>query len=232
MIKEIEFNNSKQEKIKGVFKEKNKLGLLMIVCQGYNNTKDHPAIVSVTDKLYKMGHSTFSFNFSKSAQKFNLEEQISDIKDIIGFFKQYNEIMILSASYGAVNAAIAATKFRKIKGLITVNGFFGSFKLGLGSRQLRRYILVKTAALFKKQYQRPLKFFKNNYIPEKISSDILVIHVRHDKESLLGQSRDFFKRAGGRKEFQILENGDHHLTKEEYRQEVAEVIDKWLRKQH
>ena len=132
MIKDLEFNNSKNEKIHGVLKEKNTSGLLMIVCHGYNSSKDHPAIVTITDKLYKMGHSTFSFNFSKSAQAFNLKEQIADIKDISNFFKKYNKIIILSASYGALNGAIAITQLSKIKGLITVNGFFGSIKLGLG----------------------------------------------------------------------------------------------------
>ena len=78
-------------------------------------------------------------------------------------------------------------------------------------------------------YDQPVRFFKKNYKPEKLICTMLVIHAKNDKEVFLSQSKDFFKRVAGPKELYILENADHHLTHESYRQEVATAIDRWLR---
>ncbi|MBI5123298.1 hypothetical protein HZA75_05570 [Candidatus Roizmanbacteria bacterium] len=109
MIRDIEFNNSKSEKIKGILKEKNTSGPLLIVAHGLNSSKEHPATDGVTDKLYKMGHSTFSFDFSKSAQGVSLKEQVSDIQDIINYFSEYKEAILLGPSLGALSIVVAAS---------------------------------------------------------------------------------------------------------------------------
>jgi hypothetical protein len=230
MIKDIKLTNSNNEEICGKLKEKKSSEALIICCHGYKSSGDHPAIASITNKLYEMGHSMFVFNFSKSAQGANLMQQVSDIKDITAYFKNYKNIIILAGSFGALSGAIATPQIPKIKGLITVNGFFGSGKLG--SPFLKEYILFRTAAIFNKSYKAVFDFIKSDYQPEKITIKTLVIYAKRDETVSPSQSKNFFKRAMGKKELYILEESDHDLTQEAYRQETAVVINDWLRSHH
>jgi pimeloyl-ACP methyl ester carboxylesterase len=227
MIKDIVFTNTKGEKIKGTLKEKNTSGPLLIVSHGLGKSKDHPATNTITDKLYEIGHSTFSFTFSKSAQEFNLKEQVSDINDIIDNFKKYKKIMLLAPSLGAVSAVVTAVQSPKVDGIITINGFFGSWRVG--RIIIKTYLLFRLIALFNSPYKKNWKYFKTYYQPGQIRCNTLVIHSKRDEVVFISQSKSFFKKLAGRKELFILENADHELTRNEYRQEVAAIIDSWLK---
>lgn len=227
MVRNIAFTNANNEKIIGILKEKNPSETLIVVCHGFKSSKKHPANGSITDKLYAMGHATFSFDFSPSAQGINIAQQVSDIQDTVAFFKKYKHIILLAGSFGALSAAIVVTQRPNIKGLITINGFFGSGKLG--KKQRRLVFLFRLMALFRPQVKTAWKFLKENYQPEKVTCPTLVIHAKYDKEVLIAQSQDFFKRVTGKKAFHVLENADHHLTRESYRQEIAVTIDHWLK---
>lgn len=227
MIKNVIFNNSVGEEIKGILKRKNKAEPLLIVCHGYKSSKNHPALESITDKLYKMGVATYSFNFSKSAQGVDLKRQVEDIIDIANFFQDYKDIIILAGSFGALSGAIAANQSTKIKGIITVNGFFG--KPLLGVKLLVIYLLFRIRMLFNTNDRITWSYLKNEYKPEIISKDTLIMHGGNDNEVFISQSKDFYRKVKGGKKFYILKNADHHLTRDEYRQETAEEIDKWLK---
>jgi len=227
MIKNLSFNNSRGEKIEGILKEKGPSESLMLVGHGLNSSQDHPATISITDKLYDMGHSTFFFNFSNNARGFNLNEQVIDIKDITNYFRNYKEIIVLAPSFGALNSAISALKIPKIKGLITVNGFFGSEQLG--KKLLKKYLFFRLMVFLKKEYRNNWKYFKDNYKPEDLICNTLIIHCVNDEEVSYVQSKEFFKKAGGKKELYLVGKGDHHLTKDAYRQEIAEKINQWIK---
>ncbi len=228
MIKNLEFTNSKGEKIKGILKEKNTSGPLLIVGHGLNSSKEHPASEGITDRLYTMGHSSFSFDFSKSAQNFSLKEQVSDILDIINHFSNYKENVLLAPSLGVLSMVITAKQSEKVTGLITINGFFGTAQLGL--EILKTYLLFRVLVFINKRYKENWKYFKQQYKPKKINCKTLVIHARHDEVVFISQSNSFFRKLGGKKEFHILEKGDHNLTQESTKQETADVIDRWLKK--
>lgn len=227
MITDIVIPKINKEEIIGVLKEKEPSKMLIIVCHGYNSSKEHPALASITNKLYDMGHSVFSFTFSRGARGIHVQQQIADIKDIVSYFRKYSSIIILAGSFGALDGAIATTKLSKITGLITVNGFFGSSKLGFN--YLKIFVVMKILSFFIPSYRKIWKYLQKNYQPENIMCDTLVLHAKHDEGVSFAQSQEFFKKIAGKKEFHILENADHHLTKESYRQEVADVIDKWLK---
>lgn len=229
MIKNISFKNARGEIIKGVLQttSNNPQAPLLIVCHGYKSSHNHPAIESITEKLYLMGNSTFSFTFSQSAQGIHLMQQIADINDILTYFKDHKHKILLAGSFGALSSVIAATKSPQVNGLITVNGFFGSWQLGMPL--VTKYFLIKCISLFRKTYRDNWQYLKHAYKPENISASTLVIYGKHDKDISSSQSKDFFKKLGGRKELCILENADHHLTRESDRKEVATIIDKWVK---
>ncbi|HSA84203.1 MAG TPA: alpha/beta hydrolase [Patescibacteria group bacterium] len=228
MIKKVEFNNSKGEKIKGLLKQTKPSRVLLLIGHGFKSSKEHPATVGVTDRLYTMGHSSFSFDFSKSAQNFNLKEQVEDIIDIIRYFSIYKEFVLLAPSLGALSMVIAARQSAKVKGLIPINGFFGTAQLG-GSI-IKEYLLFRLLVIFNKQYKKSWNYFKQNYQPEKINCKVLVIHAQHDDVVFIAQSKTFFNKLAGKKEMYISESADHHLSSAADKQEIAEVIDRWLKK--
>ena len=228
MIKNIEFNNKRNEAIKGILKEKNKSKPLLIVGHAFNSSKEHPATVDITDKLYKKGYSTFSFDFSKSAQGFFLKEQVSDILDIVDYFNNYKRKILIAPSLGALSIVLTASQSVKIDGIITINGFFGAPKVCF--RILKIYLLFRIFALFRKSYRDIWEYLKKYYKPEKIKCSALVIHAKHDEVVSISQSKKFFQKLSGKKEFYVLENADHHLTRDSYKQEIAIVVDQWIRK--
>ncbi|MBI5123299.1 hypothetical protein HZA75_05575 [Candidatus Roizmanbacteria bacterium] len=87
-------------------------------------------------------------------------------------------------------------------------------------------------ALFKRQYKNSWSYFKQNYKPEKINCNALVIHAKHDEVVFINQSKTFFEKFAGVKEFHVLAKADHHLTRESYKQETSIIIDRWLKKNY
>lgn len=227
MIKHITFHNTKGEEISGVLKQKNANAPLLIVCHGYNSSINHPGLEAITNKLYDMGDSTFAFNFSKAAQGANILQQVADLNDILAYFKDHKKKVLLGGSFGALSSTIVAGQSPKVAGLITVNGFFGSKHLGRDN--LKTYLMFKLLGLFKPFYKTIWKFLQTDLRPEKITVATLVMHAKQDKEVFIMQSETFFKNLAKPKEFYLLEIADHNLTREEYRQEVAEVIHNWLK---
>jgi len=227
MIKEITFNNAKDEKITGILKEKSASSPLIIVCHGYKSSHNHPAIESITDKLYQMGDSTFAFNFSKGAKGVNLMQQVSDLHDIISHFKDHKTFILLAGSFGSLSTVIASTTSSKVHGLVTINGFFGYRQLG--PNLLKEYLLFRLAALFNTSYRKNWRYLHENLKPEKIEISTLMMHAIKDSDVSHSQSKRFFQKINTKKEFHLLETADHNLTRDNDRQEVAVTIDKWVR---
>jgi alpha-beta hydrolase superfamily lysophospholipase len=188
---------------------------------------EQPAIKQISIDLYKFGHNIFSFNFSKSAQGIALEQQVSDINSIIEYFSGYSEIIVMGGSLGALCSAIATIQNRKVKGLASTNGFFGSYQLDKKAKKL--YLLFRLAALFNTPQKQIWQYLKKEFKPEKITIPVLVIHSKADKVVSIKQSQQFYKRLQTKKEFHVLEKADHELTTGQSVKEVVKIIDTWLR---
>ena len=228
MITHLAFENRRKEKIHGVLKRKKTGGPLIIVCHGYKSSKEHPANRAITDLLYSLGHTTFAFDFSDSAQGFAIDNQVNDILTVINFFKEEKDIILLAGSFGAFSAAIAVPQSSKIKGLITINGFFGTFQVGFGV--LKIYLMMKILSFANSTYREILRYVQKNYQPQKIVVDTLVIHAKNDKTVFSSQSQTFFKQLTGRKNIYMLQKADHDLTQKATIQEIVTIIDEWLSK--
>ena len=147
---------------------------LIIVCHGYQSSSDHPATTAITEGLNEKGYATFVFNFSDESG-FNLEQQVADIDHVIDHFSDYPEIVLMASSFGALSTAIATVKSPRATGLVTINGFFGSGKLG---RKIRStYLVFRLLAIVSPGNKRIWSFFKREFQPSQISVPVLVIHA-------------------------------------------------------
>jgi esterase/lipase len=199
---------------------------LLVICHGYKSSPAHPGIVATTRGLNQKGHTTFTFHFS-GTNPLDLERQVQDIHTIAEYFASYDSITLIGGSFGALSSAMASNS-PQIRGLVTVNGFFGSNKLG---GQL--YSTFATFQLLRRihpKYRKIWHFFQSAFQPAQILVPTLVIHSIVDEAVLINQSKDFYTQLAGPKQFAELESANHDLTLPGNTDEVVAIIDGWLRK--
>jgi alpha-beta hydrolase superfamily lysophospholipase len=226
-IMHSEIVNLQQGTITGKLRYRQPTDQLIIVCHGYRSSSDHPAIVTITEGLNKRGYATFIFNFSDESG-LNLEHQVKDIAHVASYFKDYPKIILMAASFGALSSAIAAAELQRVSGLVTINGFFGSGKLG---RKIRStYLTFRLLTMISPGHKRTWIFYKRGFQPYKIAVPALVLHAEGDRVVSMAQSKDFYDKLTSSKQFTILKEADHHLSSDEAKNEVLTLIDQWLRK--
>lgn len=199
---------------------------LIIVCHGYQGSSEDPTIIAITEGLNKKGYATFTFNFSENTGGFDIEHQVNDVMQIIDYFEEYRELILLANSFAALTAAIVTIKSSRISRLITLNGFFG--KKDVGQDHRKTYVKFRVAALLIPTYRKILKYFKRELKPNRIKVPFLAIHSKVDEFVYIKQSRDFYKQVTAPKQFIELEEADHGITSSTDRQIVVSEIDKWL----
>lgn len=199
---------------------------LIVVCHGYQGSSGDPTIVAITAGLNAASHDTVTFNFSKNTGSFDIEHQVQDVAHIVEFFRDYKEIILFAGSLGALTAAIATVQIAKVKGLITLNGFFGEGQLGQTHR--KNYLKFRAAALVVPEYRRILKFYRRRLQPVLIEVPVLVIHSKADKYVYIAQSRNFYDQLTSPKQFVELKMANHGVTSPKDREKVITVINSWL----
>ena len=201
---------------------------LLVICHGLKSSAEHPALKEITQKLYEHGHAVLTFNFSDT-HGMDLECQVEDIADLVEHFTaDYDEFVLIGGSFGALSIAIAPRRSLKIKGLITVNGFFGSGKLG--RPLLSKYLTFRVMAITSAKAKKFWRFYKEQFKPHELSLPVLVIHSVADEQVSIKQSHDFYTLLPGPKEFQTLKTSDHNLMPLTETDDIVRMIDAWLGK--
>jgi pimeloyl-ACP methyl ester carboxylesterase len=203
---------------------------LVIICYGYKSTPQHPSIKIVSDDLNKNGYATFVFHFSSDAIAMDIKGQVQDIESIITHFDdQFDTIVLLASSLGALSASIAAARTPRINFLITVNGFFGLSAL---SRSLKRdFVTFRLAALWPGKYRQIWRFYKQQFLPRNIKARTLVLHCPTDREVFIKQSNYFYDALVGEKTFGELALTDHDISLEKDAHTIANATISWLDQQ-
>ncbi|HSX09102.1 MAG TPA: alpha/beta fold hydrolase [Candidatus Saccharimonadales bacterium] len=225
-MKVVTLENNRNEKINGILRNHNITQALIIICHGYASSYAHPALTAISTSLYERGRNVFSFNFSESAQTTALKNQVSDILSIISYFKEFKKFILMGGSFGALNASIATLESPKIKGLITVNGFFSTTHLG--PNLLRIYLMFRSAALLPGIHKETWKYMKKMHQPERINVPVLVIHSQDDKDVSIKQSQLFYEHLTSPKTFRKLKHANHNLSDKKSIDEVVQTIDTWM----
>jgi len=199
---------------------------LIVICHGYQGSSNSPTIIAITNGLNDLGHDTFTFNFSKNMGGFDIEHQVKDITNIVEYFNNYEEVILLAASFATLTASIATIQLSKVKGLVTINGFFG--RRNLGSEHFKNYAKFRIAATFVPKYRKILKYFKRKLRPELIEVPVLVIHSLDDTYVLIKQSQTFYDGLISPKRFVELQTADYAITTPADRQKVIVEVHKWI----
>jgi len=226
MSQKVEILNDNGEKLVGLhYKTLSKK--LIILCHGYKSSKDHPALKKIADRLFQNGYSVFRFDFtghgeSEGKIQINIIQQFKDIKAVIKYFEEYDNFILIGASFSGFIASIAAYKCKKVSRLITINGLFYLKNFGL------KYFLLKVESILNRKINKQLTFYSDYFKPELIKIPTLVIHVKNDRILDVKQSMQFYSSLKNDRKYVVLEEGDHHLSKQRYINNVVDEIRKWL----
>ena len=224
---QVEIPTSNGKVLHGTLQKEKREEPLVVVCHGYQIDSKHPALIAVVGGLNKQGHTTFTFDFSEGSE-LNLSQQVDDIQSIVNYFEDYKEVVVLSPSFAALTAAMTVVKTPKIKGLVTVNGFFGSDKLG--SKYSRPYKVFRLLTFINPSHRKVWRIYKAGYRPQDISIPVLVIHSKTDEIVSHIQSEEFYSKLAGPKELKLLNDIKHHLTTDNARTQITHLIDSWLQR--
>jgi pimeloyl-ACP methyl ester carboxylesterase len=203
---------------------------LVIICYGYKSTPKHPSIKIVSDDLNQNGYATFVFHFSSDSLAMDIKGQVQDIESIVAHFDgQFDNIVLLASSLGALSASIASARTPRINFLITVNGFFGLSAL---SRSLKRdFVAFRLAALWPGKYREIWRFYKQQFLPRNIKAHTLVLHCPTDQEVFMAQSNYFYNALIGEKTFGRLSLADHDISQAKDAHTIVNAVVSWLDQQ-
>jgi alpha-beta hydrolase superfamily lysophospholipase len=230
-MKQVEIKNKYGEKMVGEL-HKGIKDKLIIICHGYKSSKDHPANRGIAEGLNKRGWPVFRFDFSGAGDSEGkstvmVNKQVEDLETVINYFRnKYKAIILMGGSLGAIPATIATARSKDTAGLVTINGFFGSHKLGPMFK--KNYYGYRLLTVLVPKFRSDYVFFKEHMKPENISVPTLVIYTERDEIVDFDQSIDFYSRLTTRKELARLPLYNHDITGKGDATLVVEKIDKWL----
>lgn len=228
-------SNDKNEKLVGyLYKGTSKT--LIIVCHGLeSNNHPSPPFTSklISEYFIDLSHQTkasvFSFDFSGFGESegkhvVSLIKRDSEIKSVVDYFSsKYGKIVLYGNSLGGATSAIAASKYKTIHGIITINGFFTLHPKFL----YKANVIVIFSLLFTNPLNaKELYFLYKDLKVDKITIPVLLIHS--DKDNLVSskQSVNFFDMLQTRKKLVLISGNDHGMLKE-YMQ-VPPKVSEWL----
>lgn len=231
-VNKITIKNGQGDELVGILNtgdDKN----LIIICNGYNTTKEFSSIELLAYGLNKKGYSVFRFDFSgtgesKGSKKVLLNQQVSDLNSVVNYFKNFNNLILLGGSLGALSTSIVALINPNVTHLITVNGFFGSSEIG---KEVRKdYFLYRFASLIIPRYSNDYKYYKSKFLPSKIKLPVLVIYSKKDDIVYPIQSERFFSELSSSKNKKLaaLNLNKHDLTGQNDINKVVNSIKNWV----
>ncbi len=201
---------------------------LIIICVGLTDTKDIPVYVKISELLRQSGFSVLSFNYSKEAIGFNVQQQYLDTAQVVKHMvKDYSDISIIGSSLGAISALMCAINLELVKRVAIINGFFGREDVVVHLK--KSYKLVKLFSIINRKHAQLVKFVQEATRGSNFLKPILIIYGEDDKIVDPCQSKYFFETAASdEKQIVGFPNMDHVLSRKNNVELVVSKITEWL----
>lgn len=230
-------NNKKQKLVGKLYKGSSKT--LIVICHGIesaNFTSDLPMRDVLADYfpeiVLQTGASVFSFDFSGYGESegklfLSFKQRDADIQAVLSHFSsQYDNIILYGFSMGAVSTLIAATKYKEVTGLITVNGFFSFYPKNLFPSHIP---LVLSYLISNPRFALELSYWRKYCQVENIKVPTLIVYGDKDNFVSSKQSNELYRMLRGKKKRVVFSTDDHALRK--YSLQLPKEIAKWLREE-
>ncbi len=234
MEQKIKINNSKGQKLVGLYSPNNSKKII-VICHGFKDSKDVFAVKELTKYFIKNKFSTFRFDFtghgeSEGSFDNNLMQQVEDVKSVTTYFKKkHKEIIVIGGSLGALTSCLSTMENNDVFKLITINGFFFLNFFNIAWKFSKYLIILCLTGLINKNIRKIFLFYFNKFNPSKIKVPVLVICAKKDEKVSYKQSLKFYFLLNSEKSLKIMNNIDHGLTKKDYVVDVGKKIINWLK---
>ncbi|VVA43323.1 conserved hypothetical protein [Candidatus Roizmanbacteria bacterium] len=228
MVKKVSIPFQSNLKIDGNLHINKKSTTLIIICHGYQNSKDEPVIKRIAN-LLDNNFNVFRFTFTDRLKPF-LPEEKQNISVIVNYFStSYKEIVLLGASLGGLSVLLSINNNLQINKLILINPFVYFFKK-VAWRFRKMLILMLISYPFVKIIRDNLDFYFKSLKPSSITIPALLIVASNDAKVSLIHGKTLYSQLGSKQKKLILdENIDHGLNKEIYIKQVVNYIIDWLK---
>ncbi|KAJ4733034.1 alpha/beta-Hydrolases superfamily protein [Rhynchospora pubera] len=128
----IVIQNKHGEKLVGVLHQVQSKNL-MILCHGFQATKDDSILVSIADALVKEEICAFRFDFAGNGESEGVfryghyHREADDLRAVVSYFSNqtYNIIAIVGHSKGGNAALLYASEYHDIPSVVNISGRFG-----------------------------------------------------------------------------------------------------------
>lgn len=222
------FNN----KLCGILTNSDKTDKIVIMCHGIRGNKDEcGAFIKLSEKLLKIGYSSFRFDFNGHGESDGLDKdmtitkEISDLETTVNMLQEkgYKEIVLLGGSFGAgIVSLFPFKKYNNVKAIVLWYGCldydyarFGNLFTEENMKQAEKngYYISKSMntgeefkfglELFKETYQyKPYESLKECNLP--------ILFVHGDKDSALPfKLSETVSKQCSNSIFKLIKNGEH-----------------------
>lgn len=233
MQQKVTILNKRGEKLVGILHDAGSPELV-VLCHGFQSTKEYKIMVNFAAALEKEGISTFRFDFSGngesegSFQFANYAGEVEDLRSVVEYFMGSNRstIAVLGHSKGGDDVVLYASKFHDIPAVINLSGRY-DLKRGIEERlgkdiweRLKKdgYIDVKTET-GEVQYQVTqegmTERLNTNVHEACLSIDancrVLTVHGSADEVIPVDDAKEFAKIIPNH-QLKIIEGANHGYT--------------------
>jgi dipeptidyl aminopeptidase/acylaminoacyl peptidase len=199
----------------------------VITCHGVYSSKDSEKYVGIARRFCREHLAVLRFDFRGCGESVGRLEETSltgrmeDLEDALDFVQgqDYESVGVMGSSLGGTVAILTAVKNKRVEALVTwatpchLDELFRGEKIE-GLEKLRqdvsKYDVVKAV--------------KDLYCP------VLIVHGSRDEQVPLSHAEVLYKNAKEPKDFQIIEGGDHRLTKLFHRRRAVELTLDWFKR--
>jgi len=222
--KKIRFKNSRNLNLSAIFEGENRDAPVIVMCHGYNSSKDRPSTAGLAARLVNKGLSVFRFDFTGNGES---EGKLDDLTPSVGI----NDLKSAIKNLGKRQFGLYGKSFGGCVALLYASQN-SVLVLGLVA-PVSDYLEVETI------YQSVDKFTpkkKTNFLEEikdiniyKIAKNIkaptLIVHGDKDPIVPLSQSKKLLKSLAGEKRLEILPGAGHVMSDEDIEKASTLIAD-------
>ncbi|MBN1156625.1 alpha/beta hydrolase [Candidatus Woesearchaeota archaeon] len=232
----VEIINSKGEKLKGIL-HKADSNRLVIVCHGFNCTKETAFIPQLCNELAKNGFNAFRFDFAgnrESEGRFEdatISKEIKDIKSVSDYFSNdYEVFCLIGHSKGAVEVLLNQAKYKTARNVVDIAGVVNqeqqtSTKYSgqqIKELKVKGYFTYNGLKISKEYYDDRLGYGDIRKEVKKIKVPVLVVHGTEDDDVPFENGKLMAEAL--RCDFKIIKGADHFFRKYE-KKLITSIID-------
>lgn len=251
MIKPIEFQNGQKLTLRGFIHEPDNFETAVVFLHGFPASNDYAVSTRIGDSLEKLGYLVLRFEFngtntSDGQLEYKLmSEEVKDIKYAIDFIEskyEFNKLILVGHSTGAIDAALYAFQDHRIDKLILLGGV-GNLKEAISydfSDEQVNDFLTNGYITFKREnywtFNKKLnKAFYDEFFTldilgslNKFENAVLIVHGENDENVPVSKDPVELNEAAKNSRLVIIKNADHKFLEPEHWEDLITHIDNFI----